>query len=159
MRYLLMDRVIRVERDRSLRAIKNVTLAEDVYADHFLGFPVMPGALMIEVAAQAGTALLEVSGNFQKKALLAMVDRAKFRSMVRPGDQLTIDAVLAKRSAETAQVVAELRVGETLVMDSKLVFSLRPSEQFYPQKTRHLVETAYDIWLDGTEMLGFDESR
>jgi 3-hydroxyacyl-[acyl-carrier-protein] dehydratase len=156
MRYLLMDRVIRVERNKSLRAIKNVTLAEDVYADHFLGFPVMPGALMIEVAAQAGTALLEVSGNFANKALLAMVDRAKFRAMVRPGDQLRIDAALANQSDETAQVVVELRVGDTLVMDSRLVFSLQPSAQFYPQKTRHLVETVYDIWLDGTEMLGFD---
>lgn len=156
MRYLLIDRVLRLERNKSVLAIKNVTLSEDVYADHFLGFPVMPGALLIEAAAQAATALLEVSGNFQKKALLAMVDRAKFRAMVRPGDQLYIDAKLLGVTEKVAQIVAELRVSETLVMDAKLIFTLQPSERFYPQKTRHLVETAYDIWLEGADLVDFE---
>ena len=156
MRYLLIDRVVRLERDKSVLAIKNVTLAEDVYSDHFLGFPVMPGALMIEVAAQAGTALLEVSRNFQRKALLAMVDRAKFRAMVRPGDQLTVNGALTSLTEEVAHVATELRVGEKLAMDAKLVFTLQSSEQFYPEKTRHLVETAYDVWLDGAELVGFE---
>jgi len=156
MRYLLIDRVLRLERNKSVHAIKNVTLSEDVYADHFMGFPVMPGALLIEAAAQAATALLEVSGNFQKKALLAMVERAKFRSMVRPGDQLYIDAKILGLTEEVAQIVAETHVGETLVMDAKLVFTLQPPEQFYPQKTRHLVETVYDIWLEGAELVDFE---
>ena len=155
MRYLLIDRVLRLERNRSIRAIKNVSLSEDVYADHFLGFPVMPGALMIEVVAQTGTVLLEVSEDFQRKALLAMVDRAKFRSIVRPGDQLLVEATLSSVNEDVAQIAAEIRVGETVVMDGRLVFSLRPSEQFYPQKTRHLVETVYDIWLEGAELVGF----
>ncbi len=155
MRYLLIDRVLRLERNRSIRAIKNVSLSEDVYADHFLGFPVMPGALMIEVVAQTGTVLLEVSEDFQRKALLAMVDRAKFRSIVRPGDQLIVDATLSSVNEDVAQIAAEIRVGETVVMDGRLVFSLQPSEQFYPQKTRHLVETVYDIWLEGAELVGF----
>ena len=155
MRYLQIDRVLRLERNKSILAIKNVTLSEDVYSDHFVGFPVMPGALMIEAAAQAGTALLEVSGNFQQKALLAMVDRAKFRSMVRPGDQLYIEANLSGEIKEVAQIIVEIHVGESLVMDAKLIFTLQPSEQFYPQKTRHLVETVYDIWLDGAELIDF----
>jgi len=156
MRYLLIDRVLRLERNKSVLAIKNVTLSEDVYADHFLGFPVMPGALLIEAAAQAATALLEVSGNFRKKALLAMVDRAKFRAMVRPGDQLYIDAKLLSVTEKVAQIVAELHVNETLVMDAKLIFTLQPSERFYPQKTRHLVETVYDIWLEGADLVDFE---
>lgn len=155
MRYLLIDRVLRLERYKSVLAIKNVSLSEDVYTDHFLGFPVMPGALMIEAAAQAGTALLEVSLDFEKKALLAMVERAKFRSMVRPGDQILIDVKLSSATEEVAQIIAELHVGDTLVMDAKLILTLQPPEQFYPQKTRHLVETAYDIWLDGADLVGF----
>ncbi len=156
MRYLLIDRVLQLQRNKFVLAIKNVTLSEDVYTDHFLGFPVMPGALMIEAAAQAGTILLEVSGDFQRKALLAMVDRAKFRSMVRPGDQLYIRVELLSTTEEATQLRAELRVGETLVMDAKLIFTLQSPEQFYPQKTRHLVETAYDIWLDGAELIDFE---
>jgi len=155
MRYLLIDRVLRLERNISVLAIKNVSLSEDVFTDHFPGSPVMPGALMIEAAAQAGTALLEVSGDFKKKAFLAMVEKAKFRSMVRPGDQILIDVKLSSATEEVAQLAAELSVGETLVMDAKLILALQPSEQLYPQKTRHLVETAYDIWLDGADLVGF----
>jgi 3-hydroxyacyl-[acyl-carrier-protein] dehydratase len=67
MRYLLLDRIVRLERNKEIQAIKNVTLSEDVYTEHFFGFPVMPGALQIECLAQAGTALLEVSESYQKQ--------------------------------------------------------------------------------------------
>ena len=90
MRYLLLDKIQHVELNRSIKAVKNVALSEDVYTDHFLAYPIMPGALMIECLAQAGTALLEISCNFSAKALLIMVEQAKFRSLVTPGDQLLI---------------------------------------------------------------------
>jgi 3-hydroxyacyl-[acyl-carrier-protein] dehydratase len=90
MRYLLIDRIQRLECNKEVVAIKNVSLSEDIYADHFFGSLVMPGALLIESLAQAGTALLEVSANYGKKALLVMVDRAKFRCLIRPGDQLSV---------------------------------------------------------------------
>jgi 3-hydroxyacyl-[acyl-carrier-protein] dehydratase len=155
MRYLLFDRVLRLERNHSLRAVKSVSLSEDFFADHFLGFPVMPGALLIETAAQAATVLLEVSCEFRKKALLAMVDRAKFRSMVRPGDRLIVDVTLSSISNDVAQTGIEIRSGDVLVMDARLVLSLQHPEPFYPKKTRHLVETAYDVWLQDAEMVGF----
>ncbi len=85
MRYLLIDRIQQVEFEKQLLAIKNVALSEDVYSEHFFGFPVMPGALLIECLAQAGTALLEISSDFKKKALLVMVEHAKFRRFVHPG--------------------------------------------------------------------------
>ena len=92
MRYLLIDRIQRLEFNKRILAIKNVALSEDIYSDHFFGFPVMPGALLIESVAQAGTALLEVSANYKKKALLIIVEQAKFRSLVQPGDQRAIFA-------------------------------------------------------------------
>ena len=156
MRYLLIDRVLRLERNSYVEAIKNVTLSEDIYANHFPGFPVMPGALMIEAAAQAGTALLEVSGNFERKALLAMVERAKFRSFVRPGDQLKISVKVKQASEDLARIDAELRIRDAVVMDANLVFSLQPASQFYTEKTRNLVEAVYEIWLDGAELAGFE---
>ena len=156
MRYLLIDRVLRLERNRFVEAIKNVTLSEDIYANHFPGFPVMPGALMIEAAAQAGTALLEVSGNFEKKALLAMVERAKFRSFVRPGDQLNISVRIRQSSEDLARIDAELRVRDAVVMNANLVFSLQSASRFYTEKTRNLVEAVYETWLEGAEMAGFE---
>jgi 3-hydroxyacyl-[acyl-carrier-protein] dehydratase len=61
MRYLMIDRVERIERGRRLTAVKNVSLSEDYFREHFIGSPVMPGALLIESLAQAATALLEIS--------------------------------------------------------------------------------------------------
>jgi FabA-like domain len=67
MRYLFLDRILHLERNKQIAAIKNVTLSEDVYADHFFGSPITPGALLIECLAQAGTTLLEVSLHYRSK--------------------------------------------------------------------------------------------
>ena len=77
MRYLLIDRIEFLKVNDNIRAVKCITLSEDVFSDHFFGYPVFPGALLVEVIAQAGTALLEYSSDFQKKALLVMVDQTK----------------------------------------------------------------------------------
>lgn len=90
MRYLLIDKIKIMECNKKITAVKNVALSEDVFFDHFAGYPVMPGALQIEAVAQAATALPEVSSDFKSKALLNIVDKAKFRRLVKPGDQLLI---------------------------------------------------------------------
>lgn len=158
MRYVLLDRVIRLERGKNVLALKNVSLAEDVFADHFVGFPVMPGALLIESAAQAGTVLIETSSGFEQKAMLAMVEHAKFRAMVRPGDQLTIAVTVETWDKNYVRAQASIRVGERLVMDARLVFGLKNIDEFYPPKTRHLVDAVYDFWLKDVELLGFPDA-
>ena len=151
MRYLLIDRIEYLEVNKFIRAIKSVALSEDVFHDHFFGYPVMPGALLIESLAQAGTALLEYSTEFKKKALLVMVDQAKFRKMVRPGDQLSISGALVSVSQRSAQMDGEIRVAEKLVMNARLTFALDDVDRFYPIKMRQLMETIYDVWLEDTE--------
>ncbi len=157
MRYLLLDRILRLERHTEIVAIKNVTLSEDIYNEHFPGFPVMPGALLIECLAQAGTALLEVSNNYQKKALLILVDQAKFRAMVRPGDQLLIKGKLISNGEDSAQMDGTAGIGDKIVMSGRLTFGLKNAEEFYTPKTRFLVESMYDVWLKGAELLGFED--
>lgn len=154
MRYLLVDRIVRLEANKSIRAIKNVTLSEDVYNEHFLGFPVMPGALQIEVLAQAATALLEVSTGFKKKAFPIMVSHAKFRTLVHPGDQLAISADVLSNDGDVVQVEGSIQVATKLVMDAKLVLALRDADTFYPPKTRHLVDALYDVLLRDAELIG-----
>src|ERR1700757_682995 len=56
--FLLIDRVIEIERKKRIVAIKNVTINEPFFAGHFPGYPIMPGVLMVEAMAQAGAALL-----------------------------------------------------------------------------------------------------
>ena len=154
MRYLLLDRVLRLEANKHVHAIKNVALSEDVYNEHFFGFPVMPGALQIEALAQATTALLEVSANYEKKGLLIIVNHAKFRALVHPGDQLSINATVLSCDGDVAHVEGTIHVAERLVMEAKLVFALKDADTFYPPKSKHLVETTYDFLLRDAELIG-----
>jgi 3-hydroxyacyl-[acyl-carrier-protein] dehydratase len=152
MRYLLIDRILRVEINHRLLAIKNVALSEDVYIEHFFGFPVMPGALLIESLAQAGTALLEVSNDFKKKALLVMVDQAKFRALVRPGDQLHVAVSMLSFDKNSAQMEGNIHVAERLVMNAHLTFALKEAEEFYTPAAKALVDSLYRAWLRDAEM-------
>jgi 3-hydroxyacyl-[acyl-carrier-protein] dehydratase len=157
MRYLLIDRIERMECNQRVVAIKNVALSEDVFSEHFIGSPVMPGALLIESLAQAGTALLEVSARYRKKALLVMVDKAKFRSLVRPGDQLLVTATMRSLEPEYARIDGTIHVSGRLVMDAQLTFAVKGAEEFYPPQVRFLVDALYKVWLRDATLVGIDE--
>ncbi len=99
--FLLIDRVIEIERKKRIVAIKNVTVNEPFFAGHFPGNPIMPGVLIVEAIAQAGGALVltEVPDRATKLMVFSGIERARFRKPVVPGDQLRIEvSVLAWRS-------------------------------------------------------------
>jgi 3-hydroxyacyl-[acyl-carrier-protein] dehydratase len=150
MRYILLDRIERFDPARRLLAIKTVSRSEDYFTDHFPGQPVMPGALLIECMAQAGTALLELSQDLRIKALLAMVDRAKFKTPVRPGDSLHIDVTIQSRDETWNRVTALIRVGDRVVADALLTFSTHDIAPFYPEPVQSMLRHAYDDMLRGT---------
>src|SRR5438874_4644396 len=98
--FLLIDRVIEIERKKRIVAIKNVTANEPHFAGHFPGFPIMPGVLIVEAIAQAGGALLlkDIGDREHKLMVFTGIERARFRKPVLPGDQLRIEVnVLAWR--------------------------------------------------------------
>jgi 3-hydroxyacyl-[acyl-carrier-protein] dehydratase len=94
--FLLIDRVVEMERRTRIVAIKNVTINEPFFQGHFPGKPVMPGVLMIEAIAQAGGALLltEIPDRADKLMVFTGIENAKFRQMVVPGDQLRIEVTV-----------------------------------------------------------------
>ncbi|MCB2262182.1 MAG: 3-hydroxyacyl-ACP dehydratase FabZ [Candidatus Thiosymbion ectosymbiont of Robbea hypermnestra] len=98
--FLLIDRVIDYKENRHLIASKNVTINEPFFAGHFPARPVMPGVLIVEAMAQA-TGLLAMKSQpdeVGEKSLyyLVGVDKARFKRIVEPGDQLTIEVQLNK---------------------------------------------------------------
>src|SRR6478736_8827994 len=91
--FLLIDRVLEIERKKKIVAIKNVTINEPFFAGHFPGFPIMPGVLIMEAMAQTGGVLLltEVEDRSDKLIVFTGIEKARFRRPVVPGDQLRIE--------------------------------------------------------------------
>ena len=91
--FLLIDRVIDIDRKKRIVAIKNVTVNEPFFTGHFPNYPIMPGVLIVEAIAQAGGALLltEVPDRDDKLMVFTGIERAKFRRPGVPGDQLRIE--------------------------------------------------------------------
>ena len=93
MRFTLLDRITSLESRKSITAIKNLSLAEEYLADHFPGFPVMPGVLMVEAMVQSGAWLMRYSEDFAfSTVLLKRVKMAKFVNFVSPGKTLQVTA-------------------------------------------------------------------
>ena len=94
--FLLIDRVIEMERKRRIVAIKNVTINEPHFTGHFPDYPIMPGVLMVEAIAQTGGALLLTEIPDRDKMLMVFtgIESAKFKRPVTPGDQLRIEVTV-----------------------------------------------------------------
>lgn len=93
--FLLIDRVLEINLGKSLVALKNVTMNEAFFMGHFPSRPVMPGVLILEAMAQASGVLAYKSSNTTPEdgALyyFAGIDKARFRRVVEPGDQLRME--------------------------------------------------------------------
>jgi 3-hydroxyacyl-[acyl-carrier-protein] dehydratase len=123
MRWFWIDRFIEFESGSHAKAVKNITLAEEHLHDHFPGFPVMPGSLMIEGMAQTGGILLGECGNFEQIVILAKIPKVTFHSWASPGDTLIYTARLLDRRPEGGTVACEAHVGERLVADGEIIFA------------------------------------
>ena len=98
MRFLLIDRITELVAYKSISAVKNLTLAEEYLADHFPGFPVMPGVLMLEALVQAGGWLIRHSEDFAHSAILLKEVRAiRYNNFVSPGNTLKVDMTVRKQ--------------------------------------------------------------
>jgi 3-hydroxyacyl-[acyl-carrier-protein] dehydratase len=159
MRFILIDKILKIERDKRITAGKSIALSEEVFRDHFVGYPVMPGSLMIESVAQAATALLEISADYKMKAILTIVEKAKFRELIKPGITIVINVNIISVQENSALLEGYIHLGEKLVMDCKLVFVLKPVDIFYPQKVRAFMDSIYEYWLEGAELIGFKSER
>lgn len=156
MRYLMVDRVLRVIADKNILAVKCAALSEDIYADHFYGNPVMPGAMQIESMAQAATILLELSSKLTRKAVLVLVNNVKFRELIRPGDQLEIEMTQTFSDDRVVQLDGIIRVSGKVVTAGVLTFSLQPIDDFYPPSMSSMTKIMYQNFLRGATLEGIE---
>jgi 3-hydroxyacyl-[acyl-carrier-protein] dehydratase len=125
MRFLFVDKILELEKGKRALMVKNVSNSEDYFTHHFPDFPVMPGALMLEALEQAAGILISYSLDFKALAVLAQVNNAKFRSVIRPGDQLLMEVVCRELTATSATVAAKIRLEEKAAATMQLLFTLR----------------------------------
>jgi len=147
MRYFLIDKVTDLVVGERARGVKNITLSDEILHDHFPDYPVMPGALILEAAAQLAGFLLEMTfnkaGTPLLRALLIQVQQAKFHETAGPGDRLDVEVTLNSRLEEAAQVAAEIRVGEKRIVRAVLTFVMKNIDSPRVHDQRRYI---YKLW-------------
>ena len=126
MRFLLVDAILAWELGKRAEGIKNISLSEDFFDDHFPLKPIMPGVLIIEGMAQLSGLLLEESmklKGLKVKALMSMLEKAKFRQPVYPGTQLRYVCEIQQMNELGGRVAASALVDKEPVAECGLLFS------------------------------------
>lgn len=123
--FLLVDRVLALDLGKTITGMKNLSMNEPFFQGHFPGEPVMPGVLILEGMAQAGCILscLSDQAMIGKLGYFAGVDKARFRRVVRPGDQLIYQLELLKQKGKLTKMAGKAYVDDQLAAEAELMAS------------------------------------
>lgn len=122
--FLMVDKIAELEIGKRAVGLKNVSQNEPYFEGHFPGQPTMPAVLILEAMAQVGAVALLSSRDDGKLPLFTGVDRARFRRVVRPGDQLVVEVVLERLRGFVGKGKAVAKVGDDVVAEAELMFAL-----------------------------------
>ena len=123
MRWVWIDRFVDFQSGKSARAVKNLSLAEDYFGEHFPGYPVMPAALVLEGLAQTGGILVGEANHFQEKVVLAKIPRAIFHREMLAGEQLVYEAEIQNLRPEGASVQGRVLVDGQVTVEAEIFFA------------------------------------
>src|SRR4029079_5755521 len=122
MRWVWVDWFIEFECNKSAKRVKNQSLAEDHFAQHFPGYPVMPVSLILEGLAQTGGILLGEANDFQEKVVLAKIGNARFTREALAGETLTYSTELVDNRPEGGTVQGKVHVGREQIGEAEIMF-------------------------------------
>ena len=131
--FLLIDRVLEMEKGKTIVALKNVSANEPFFQGHFPKLKIMPGVLIIEAVAQAGGILLfhSIPDPLSKIVLLSKIENARFRKPVVPGDQLRVEAEILKLKTRFCFLRGKATVDGEIVVEGNIAASLLDVSEFH----------------------------
>lgn len=123
--FIFVDKVLELEVNKTVKAVKNITNDEPFFQGHFPIRPVMPGVLMVEALAQAAGVLMAKSLNWPENHnnvfFLAGVDKARFKRVVEPGDQLILDIEVITIRRDLWKVLGKASVDGELACSAEIM--------------------------------------
>jgi len=130
--FLMVDRIVDFEPEKSLTAIKNVTVNEPFFPGHFPYRPVMPGVMILESMVQAAAILAALGEGKQASEkevyYFVGVDNARFKRPVEPGDQLRSDIKLDRKLRGIWKCSGVASVDGQTVCTAEMMFTFKATE-------------------------------
>lgn len=132
MRFILLDRILDLDPGKRIVASKCLPASDEVFRDHFPGFPVVPGVLLTEMMAQAAGKCIDADGTHPGRAMLAKIQSATFRQWVRPDEEAIVSAEITQNRPAYASARCLIHVNGKAVCSAELFFAFVPHERFAP---------------------------
>jgi len=129
--FLFIDQVVELEPKKHIKAFKNITLKESFFKGHFPNFPIMPGVLQVEAIAQAGGILAFFSNELDPKAniaLLAGIEKAKFRKPVIPDAKLILTAEIISLKSNVCKIKGAACVDNIKTCEAIITAMIMPAK-------------------------------
>jgi len=150
MRFCLVDRVLSVVPGESIQTVKQVSLAEEYLQDHFPGFAVFPGVLMVECMVQSCAWLSRVTDEFAFSTVLLRQARAvRFNNFLKPGESLLVTATLKSSGAGEAEFMVSGTVNGQSAVSGRLLLLKQNLAERNPQladNDERLRAAMRDLW-------------
>src|SRR5262245_26565361 len=140
MRFILIDEIVDVDPGKTILGIKHISPEEDYFHDHFPGFPVVPGVLLVEMMAQTAGKCLDMENPDRGKAMLGKITSANFRSWVNPGETASIIAEIQASQPQYATARCRIEIGDRHVASAEFLFTSVSGSKFAPGYRDEVIE-------------------
>lgn len=130
MRFILIDTILELEPGKRITASKVLPASEELFRDHFPGFPVVPGVILTEMMAQAAGRCLDAEGTHPGRAMLGKINGASFREWVKPDQEIRLHATITQNRSSFATAECFAEVEGRRVCSADLFFVFTPHERF-----------------------------
>jgi 3-hydroxyacyl-[acyl-carrier-protein] dehydratase len=126
MRFIMVDEIVSMLPGKTIHGIKTLHADDDLFRDHFPGFPVVPGVLLIEMMAQTAGKCFDAEDPARGKAMLVQVRKASFRRWVRPDEAAQIFAEIKASAPTFGSAQCRIAIAGEHVAEAVLLFSFVP---------------------------------